>query len=132
MKSTFNCRQCGHCCLKLIDAYNGCVSDNDLLRWQQLGRNDILAWVKTLELGPGNKLHTAWVDPDTGDDVDRCPWLLDMIDGKGYLCGIDSIKPDHCRAYPEHDQHAGQTGCRGYSQPEDISVVTPQKGLRDE
>ncbi len=114
MNPKFNCRCCGHCCLTLIDAYNGCVSDADLTRWQQLGRDDLLEWVETLELGPGNQLHTAWVDPVTRDDVERCPWLLDKIDGSGYLCGIETIKPDHCRAYPEHQQHAVATGCQGY------------------
>ena len=32
--STFNCRRCGHCCLTLVDAYQGCVSDGDLERWR--------------------------------------------------------------------------------------------------
>ena len=123
MSHSFNCHGCGHCCLQLIDAYNGCVSDADLLRWQQLGRDDILAWVKTLELGPGNQLHTAWVVPDSGDDVERCPWLLDKIDRTGHLCGIDKIKPDHCRAYPEHRKHAAETGCNGYTPSEKESSL---------
>ncbi len=132
MAPKFNCRCCGHCCLTLIDAYNGCVSDADLRRWQQLGRDDLLAWVETLELGPGNQLHTAWVDPETGEDVERCPWLLALIAGKGHICGIDSIKPDHCRAYPEHRKHAEETGCPGYNQRGDISDETAKKGPQDE
>jgi Fe-S-cluster containining protein len=114
MNHTFKCRYCGHCCLNLVDAFNGCVSDADLERWRRLGRTDLLARVKTLDLGPGNQLHTAWLDPETGDDVERCPWLLDRIERQGYLCGIDGIKPDHCRDYPEHLQHAEATGCHGY------------------
>lgn len=115
MKRTFHCRGCGHCCLSLVDAFNGCVSDADLERWRRLGHTDLLAHVATIELGPGNRLHTAWVDPETGDDVERCPWLLERIDRTGYLCGIETIKPDHCRAYPEHRRHAEATGCGGYS-----------------
>jgi Fe-S-cluster containining protein len=118
MEPTFNCRCCGHCCLSLIDAYNGCVSDDDLDRWHQHDRFDILAWVQTLDLGPTNKLHAAWVDPETGDDVERCPWLIDRLDRKGHLCGIEEIKPDHCRAYPEHRRHAESTGCRAYQNKE--------------
>jgi len=114
MNRTFKCCCCGHCCLNLPDAYNGCVSDADLERWRRMGRSDLLARVKTLDLGPGNPLHIAWLDPDTGEDVERCPWLLDRIDRRGYLCGIDNIKPDHCRNYPEHRQHAESTGCSGY------------------
>lgn len=115
MMPTFTCRCCGHCCLTLVDAYNGCVSDADLERWRQRGRVDLLDRVKTLELGPGNRLHTAWLDPATGDDVERCPWLLERIDRQGYLCAIDDIKPDHCRSYPEHRGHAEATGCKAYS-----------------
>jgi Fe-S-cluster containining protein len=132
MTPQFNCRCCGHCCLNLVDAYNGCVSDADLQRWKLLGREDILTWVETLDLGPGNLLHTAWIDPQTGEDVERCPWLLDMINGKGYLCGIEPIKPDHCRAYPEHRKHAAETACPGYNQFGDISSEIPEKGQHNE
>ena len=132
MPQDFNCSWCGHCCLNLIDAYNGCVSDNDLKRWQQLGREDILVWIETLDLGPGNQLHTAWINPETGEDVERCPWILDIISGTGHLCGIESIKPDHCRAYPEHQKHAEETGCQGYSQQPQIVSATPKKGQHDE
>ena len=115
MEQTFACRCCGHCCLTLIDAFNGCVSDADLARWQAAGRQDLIAWVQTLTLGPENKLHMAWIDPDTGEDVERCPWLLDDLEQKTHLCGIDAIKPDHCRAYPEHQRHAEATGCKGFT-----------------
>lgn len=115
MNKTFDCHCCGHCCLTLVDAYNGCVSDADLRRWQQHDRTDLLSWTQTLILGPGNRLHMAWLDPETGEDVERCPWLLDRIEGSGHLCGIDAVKPDHCRSYPEHESHAVATGCPGYN-----------------
>ena len=111
----FRCVRCGHCCLNLVDAYRGCVSDADLIRWQRAGREDVLAFVETLDLGHGNLLHTAWVDPVTGDDAEACPWLEELPNGAGYVCGIESLKPDHCRAYPEHRSHGLQTGCRGFS-----------------
>lgn len=109
----FSCRMCGHCCLQLVDAYRGCVSDDDLARWQGAGRVDLLAWVETLDLGPGNLLHLAWIDPTTQEEVERCPWLLVEASGR-HLCGINEIKPDHCRNYPEHRQHAESTGCPGF------------------
>lgn len=127
MSQTFNCNCCGHCCLTLIDAYNGCISDDDLTRWQQQKRDDLLAWVVTLDLGPGNKLHTAWIDPTTGDDVERCPWLLDIIDRSGHLCGIEATKPEHCRNYPEHPQHATATGCHGF-----IGTATKKTDLSED
>ncbi len=117
MSSKFHCHECGHCCLHLVDAYQGCVSDADIQRWQQEGRDDLLQWIETLDLGPGNQLHTIWIDPETGDDVERCPWVLDKIDGSGYLCGINNVKPEHCRNFPEHQNHAEATGCPGYTVP---------------
>lgn len=128
MDRQFSCRCCGHCCLALVDAYNGCVSDQDLQRWQQLGRDDLLEWVETLTLSPDNQLHMAWIDPETGQDVERCPWLLDKIDSSGYLCGIDKIKPDHCRDYPEHQRHAIATGCPGYTD----ACIQAAKALKEE
>jgi Fe-S-cluster containining protein len=109
----FSCRRCGHCCLTLVDAYRGCVSDADLERWRRAGRTDLLARVETLDLGPGNRLHLAWHDPATGEEVERCPWLVeDPVKGR-FLCAIEEIKPDHCRAYPEHRRHGRATGCPG-------------------
>ena len=113
----FSCRRCGHCCLSLVDAYRGCVSDADLARWKNAGRGDLLARIDSLDLGRGNILHLAWIDPETREDADRCPWLLDLPEGTGHLCGIESIKPDHCRQFPRNRGHAAQTGCPGYSNP---------------
>lgn len=113
----FSCRRCGHCCLSLVDAYRGCVSDDDLARWKSAGRGDILARIDSLDLGRGNILHLAWIDPETGEDADRCPWLLDLPEGAGHLCGIENIKPDHCRQFPGNRGHAVQTGCPGFSTP---------------
>lgn len=113
--TAFDCRRCGHCCLNLVDAYRGCVSEADLERWYLAGRRDLLAMVETLELGPGNRLHLAWIDPVSGEEVERCPWLREQADQAGFHCAIEAIKPDHCRAYPEHPQHAAMTGCPGFS-----------------
>lgn len=111
----FSCLRCGHCCLHLVDAYRGCVSDADLALWQREGRRDILCWVDSIDLGHGNVLHSAWVDPQTGDDVERCPWLIELPASAGYACAINEIKPEHCRNYPEHRRHGEATGCQGYA-----------------
>lgn len=117
-RTKFDCRRCGHCCLQLVDAYNGCLSDADLKRFRAAGRLDLLAWVQTIDLGRGNLLHSAWVDPATGDDVERCPWLENLPEGAGYACAINELKPDHCRRYPQHRRHGRQTGCPGCASPQ--------------
>lgn len=113
-RTSFNCRRCGHCCLTLVDAYRGCVSDADLARWQAAGRNDLLARIETLDLGRGNLLHLAWLDPENGEEVERCPWLVET-GTSGYGCAIEAIKPDHCRNFPEHRRHAESVGCPGFA-----------------
>jgi Fe-S-cluster containining protein len=107
---------CGNCCLRLVDAYRGCVSDSDLELWREKERDDLMAWVSSLDLGRGNVLHLAWIDPETGEEVDRCPWLRDGAEGR-FLCGINDVKPQHCRDYPEHEKHGRESGCPGFDAP---------------
>ncbi len=116
-RTGFNCRRCGHCCRTLVDAYRGCVSDADLARWRREGRSDLLARVETLDLGRGNLLHLAWVDPATREEVDACPWLLVDPASNQVRCSINAVKPDHCRKFPENRRHAAATGCPGYAAP---------------
>ena len=111
----FNCRRCGHCCRNLVDAYRGCVGDADLARWRRAGRNDILSWVQTLDLGRGNLLHLTWIDPATGEEVEACPWLAATPENPGGHCLIHADRPDYCRKFPEHARHAAGTGCPGYT-----------------
>lgn len=113
----FSCRRCGHCCRNLVDAYRGCVSDADLSLWREAGRDDLLARVETLDLGHGNLLHLAWLDPQTGEEVERCPWLVEAVAGGGFVCSINEVKPEHCRNYPEHRKHARDSGCPGFDPP---------------
>ena len=119
-RTGFNCHRCGHCCRNLVDAYRGCVSDADLERWKREDRNDLLDRVETLDLGHGNRLHLAWFDPASGEEVECCPWLLTASNGAEVFCGINAIKPDHCRDFPENLAHATATGCPGYLPPRKI------------
>ena len=39
------------------------------------------------------------MDPDTGQQLTRCPWLTDLPENK-YGCSIYHDRPDDCRYYP--------------------------------
>ena len=110
----FNCKQCGNCCLNLRDAFETCVSDEDLQLWEQKGRDDILEWVDSIPLGNDQYVHDIWISPITGDDVQRCPWLRKLPNKDKYICMIHDVKPTHCRLYPKSRKHAKETGCRGF------------------
>ena len=91
----FKCKQCGNCCLNLTGAFQACASEADIRRWEEAGRD-------------------IWVNPRTGDDVARCPWLRKVPGADKYSCRIHDVKPDHCRRYPVSRKHAERTGCGGF------------------
>ena len=112
--SGFICKQCGNCCINLHDAYQHSVDQSDIDMWEDNFRDDILEWVHPIELGGGECIYDIWVNPKTGDDVARCPWLRKLPGKEKYKCKIHDVKPRVCREYPKSKQHANKTGCRGY------------------
>jgi Fe-S-cluster containining protein len=109
----FHCQQCGRCCLNLGDAIATCATEADIARWEAAGREDILAWVDPIALGH-ERVYDLWIDPETGEDVGRCPWLRKVRGAKRYVCRIHDLKPEHCRRYPRSRRHADEAGCPGY------------------
>lgn len=83
------CLCCGDCC-RFFGGHLT-ASRHDLERWRHEGRDDILCRV--------NRLGWIWVDPETGQLLDPCPFLQPAGE-KMFLCSIQETKPDICRAYP--------------------------------
>ena len=104
----FSCKQCGHCCLNLSDAYCNSVLDEDVDRWKLENRYDILKFVDQSSF-----LNDIWIDQETGEELGRCPWLKRLPNSK-YICRIHHTKPAHCRNYPHSKRHALTTGCKGF------------------
>lgn len=90
------CRACGLCCEEFGDTL--AAEEEDLARWRAEGRRDLLARV-----GEGGAL---WVDPQTGRELEYCPFLARTGAGAS-LCAIHETKPAMCRAYPDdaHGSH---------------------------
>jgi len=112
---TFKCKQCGNCCLNLRDAFASCAFEADVRRWEEAGRADILQWVAPIPVGD-TYVCDIWVDPKTGEDVTRCPWLRKVRGSDKYTCRIHDLKPDLCRRYPISRKHAEETGCKGFEE----------------
>ena len=111
----FKCKQCGNCCLNLLDAFCTCATDEDVQLWAAEGRDDILEWVNSIPIGEGGQfIHDIWLSPVTGEDVTRCPWLRKLPSKNKYVCRIHDVKPHHCRDYPKSRKHAEKTGCKGF------------------
>ena len=80
--------------------------------WQNEGREDILDWVDPIHIGGDQYVFDIWINPKTGEDVQRCPWLRKLPNKDEYICRIHDYKPEHCRAYPKSNEHALRTGCK--------------------
>jgi len=85
------CRRCGRCCYVHLIAY---VTEEDLRRWQQEGRRDILT---VLERG-----HVAWagdriLSMDRGFFSHVCPFLT--VEWGKCSCSIYETRPQICREY---------------------------------
>ena len=113
---SFNCKQCGHCCLNLSGAFSTSVPEEDIRLWEAEGREDILEWVVPIPIGDGQMTYDIWFSPTTGEEVSRCPWLRKLPNKDKYICRIHDVKPTHCRNYPHSREHAEKTGCVGFEE----------------
>ena len=106
------CRQCGQCC-RALDYHRECTPE-DYNRWQSLGRDDILRWVRRIPVPGGTAAYRIWVAPGTEQPADECPFLKNEPGTVRYYCGIHDVKPEICRQYPFTRKHARMTGCPGF------------------
>ena len=84
-----NCNQCGKCCIHYSDGGLS-ASASDLERWET-DRPDIADYAS------GGKI---WIDPTSGEQLLRCPWLQKLPEQNKYICRIYYDRPDDCRYYP--------------------------------
>ncbi|HET6418890.1 MAG TPA: hypothetical protein VFG19_01960 [Geobacteraceae bacterium] len=84
------CLRCGRCCKDLWDAYDFTASGRDILLWSLHGRWDIIERIDWT-------VWHCWLSPETGKKEDTCPWLRKNRHGSAFSCGIDEVKPRHCR-----------------------------------
>ncbi len=83
------CNQCGKCC---INYSNGglTASQQDLEGWE-IFKPEIARYVRNGKL---------WFSPQTGEQLTRCPWLVQLEDPAKYGCSIYEDRPEDCRHYP--------------------------------
>lgn len=106
----FSCRRCGNCCCCLANA----CAEEDVRLWERFSREDILAWVKPEPLDNGETQYRIWVDPQTGELAESCPFLAKQPGTNLSCCTIQEVKPLVCREYPFTRKHARLTGCPGF------------------
>ena len=99
------CQRCGKCCTGSFVILQAMVEDIE--RWQEEGRQDILKYVWDFDLKSfdGTCSCDIWVSPITGHDLLRCPFLRKVRNKEIYKCLIHETKPEICQVYPDetHD-----------------------------
>ena len=89
-----DCNQCGKCCLAYSDGGLSATAQ-DIEGWELF--NPAIA-----EYVADGKI---WMDPVTGEQLTRCPWLEVLSAGSAsgptkYGCRIYHDRPQDCRHYP--------------------------------
>jgi Fe-S-cluster containining protein len=108
----FRCRQCGQCCTSLD--YHDEIIREDVVQWENLGRTDILQWVRGVEREGLERAYRIWTVPGTTRLAESCPFLKKIPSENRWECLIHDVKPAICRQYPLTRKHGLMTGCPGF------------------
>lgn len=69
-----------------------------------------------------------WIDPDTGKQLKRCPWLKQLPGEEKYICDIYFDRPDDCKHYPVTIEQMVKDECE-MLEPRDLA--DPTQGQTD-
>jgi len=84
-----DCNQCGKCCIKYSNGGLS-TSQSEIELWE-LFKPDIYQYTSNGKI---------WVDPQTGKQIEQCPWLRKEPHQEKYTCDIYYDRPDDCKYYP--------------------------------
>ncbi len=84
-----DCNQCGKCCTKYSNG--GLSASSSEIELWEVFRPEIANFVRKGKI---------WMDPDTGKQLELCPWLRKLPNQEKYICDIYYDRPDDCKHYP--------------------------------
>lgn len=116
------CNQCGKCCINYSDGgLSASAEEIDL--WEAM-RPEIYRYVSD---------GLIWMDPDSGKQLKRCPWLIEeQIDSRAiYSCEIYHDRPDDCRHYPVTIEQMVKDDCE-MLEVKDIKDITRAQQALDQ
>ena len=67
------------------------------------------------------------MDPDTGKQIELCPWLRKVPQQNKYTCDIYFDRPDDCRFYPSTLDEMAADGCEMI---EEKDLANPKQGQK--
>jgi Fe-S-cluster containining protein len=95
-----DCNQCGKCCIKYSNGGLS-ASQSEIELWE-IFKPDIYQYVSNGKI---------WVDPKTGEKIERCPWLRKIPNQEKYICDIYDDRPEDCRLYPTNIEEMERDEC---------------------
>ena len=100
-----DCNQCGKCCIHYSDG--GLSASAEEIESWELFKPAIAAYAAHGKI---------WVDPVSGKQLTRCPWLVTLqaspeSTSTKYSCSIYNDRPEDCRHYPTSIAEMVRDGC---------------------
>jgi Fe-S-cluster containining protein len=112
------CNQCGKCCTRYSNGGLS-ASANEIEYWDNF-RPDIYRYVSDGKI---------WVNPDTGKQIELCPWLRKLPDQNKYTCNIYYDRPDDCKYYPVTIEQMVKDECEMLEPQDLLKLKQAQKTL---
>lgn len=112
------CNLCGKCCIKYSNGGLSVTSGETEL-WR-IFRPDIFEYVRN---------GIIWISPETGQKLDRCPWLKKLPGEEKYVCDIYLDRPDDCKYYPVTVAQMIDDDCEMLEETDLRGMVNAQKKL---
>jgi Fe-S-cluster containining protein len=106
-----DCNSCGKCCIKYSNGGLS-ASDADLALRESL-RPEIYRYVRDGKI---------WMDPQSGKQIELCPWLRKAPDQIQFSCAIYFDRPEDCRVYPARVSDMVKDDCE-MLEPKDFANV---------
>lgn len=113
-----NCNQCGKCCTRYSNG--GLTASADEIEYWDNFRPDIYRYVND---------GSIWMDPDTGKQIELCPWLRKLSGQNKYTCDIYYDRPDDCKHYPVTIEQMLEDDCEMLEQSDLDNRKQAQKTL---
>ena len=113
-----DCNQCGKCCTKYGDGGLS-ASPGEIDLWDKF-RPDIYSYVSDGKI---------WMNPDTGKQLELCPWLRKLPNQNKYVCDIYYERPDDCKFYPVTIEQMVKDECEMLDEHDLVNPKQAQKTL---
>jgi len=115
-----DCNQCGKCCVNYSDGGLS-VTAVEIEYWEVF-RPNISRYVSEGKI---------WINPATGKQMERCPWLKQLPNQEKYICDIYYDRPDDCKYYPVTIEQMIKDECEMLDDKDLANVKQAQKKLDD-